>query len=53
MTDMVIVNKYLLSSHYDARYDYDQDGSITILDVMRILYVYLQKPLLQEDAADK
>lgn len=53
VTDMVIVNKYLLSSHYDARYDYDQDGSITILDVMRLLYVYLQKPLSQEDEADK
>ena len=42
ITDVVVVNGLLQASEYDARYDYDQDGSITILDVMKLLHAYLQ-----------
>ena len=43
ITDVVLIVKLVRTGSYQSQYDYDYDGSLTILDAQKILQLYLQE----------
>ena len=43
ITDVVLIVKMVRAGSYQSQYDYDYDGSLTILDAQKILQLYMQE----------